>query len=219
MTRSQLTTFTLATLAVAAAPAYLTWKAYTTMPKEAPHTFQAFPVAKTDEEWQASLTPKQYAVLRRHDTEYPGTSPLLDEHRDGTFACAGCGQPLFTADTKSRERERLAELLCGCRGRGGHERGLGARGASRGNPLQPVRRPPGPRVPRRPAADRAALLHQRRGAHVRTCRSDWRGQALGARGSWGIRNGHAARGEEQGGGKKSGPARERVLHRARSLSN
>jgi peptide-methionine (R)-S-oxide reductase len=100
MTRSQLTTFTLATLAVAAAPAYLTWKAYTTMPKEAPHASQAFPVAKTDGEWQASLTPKQYAVLRRYDTEYPGTSPLLEEHRDGVFACAGCGQPLFTADTK-----------------------------------------------------------------------------------------------------------------------
>jgi peptide-methionine (R)-S-oxide reductase len=100
MTRSQLITFALATMAVAAAPAYLTWKAYTTMPKQAPQTSQVFPVAKTDEEWQASLTPKQYAVLRRHDTEYPGTSPLLEEHRDGMFACAGCGQPLFTADTK-----------------------------------------------------------------------------------------------------------------------
>jgi len=100
MTRSQLSTFALATMAVAAAPAYLTWKAYTTMPKESPHATQAFPVAKTDEEWQSSLTPKQYAVLRRHDTEYPGTSPLLGEHRDGTFACAGCGQPLFTSDTK-----------------------------------------------------------------------------------------------------------------------
>jgi peptide-methionine (R)-S-oxide reductase len=100
MTRSRLITFALATMAVAAAPAYLTWKVDTTMPKQAQQTSQVFPVAKTDEEWQASLTPKQYAVLRRHDTEYPGTSPLLEEHRDGTFACAGCGQPLFTADTK-----------------------------------------------------------------------------------------------------------------------
>ena len=59
-----------------------------------------FAVSKTDEEWQASLTPKQYAVLRRHDTEYPGTSPLLHEHRTGVFVCAGCGQELFASDTK-----------------------------------------------------------------------------------------------------------------------
>jgi peptide-methionine (R)-S-oxide reductase len=39
-------------------------------------------------------------VLRQQDTEYPGSSPLLHEHRDGTFACAGCGQPLFDAETK-----------------------------------------------------------------------------------------------------------------------
>ena len=100
MTRSQLTTFALAMTAAAALPAALTWKAFTTMPKEPPRAAQSFPVTKTDEEWQALLTPRQYAVLRRHDTEYPGTSPLLEEHRDGTFACAGCGQRLFTSNTK-----------------------------------------------------------------------------------------------------------------------
>jgi len=100
MTRSQLIILAVAMLAAAAPPAYLTWKAHTTMPKDSPRSSQSFPVTKTDEEWQASLTPKQYAVLRRHDTEYPGTSPLLEEHRDGTFACAGCGQPLFTSETK-----------------------------------------------------------------------------------------------------------------------
>jgi len=100
MTRSQLITLAVAMAAAAAAPAYLTWKAFTTMPKDLPRPSHTFPVTKTDEEWQASLTPRQYAVLRRHDTEYPGTSPLLDEHRDGTFACAGCGQVLFTSGTK-----------------------------------------------------------------------------------------------------------------------
>jgi len=93
-------TFTLAMAAVAAAPGYLTWKASTTMPNDEPRPSRMFRVMKTDEEWQASLTPRQYAVLRRHDTEYPGTSPLLEEHRDGTFACAGCGQPLFTSGAK-----------------------------------------------------------------------------------------------------------------------
>jgi len=58
------------------------------------------PATKTDAEWQAALSPRQYAVLRCHETEYPGTSPLLGEHRDGTFSCAGCGQALFTSSTK-----------------------------------------------------------------------------------------------------------------------
>ncbi len=86
--------------AAAAIPAYVTWKADTTMAKDLPRASRAFDVTRTDEEWQASLTPKQFAVLRLHDTEYPGTSPLLEEHRDGMFACAGCGQPLFTSDAK-----------------------------------------------------------------------------------------------------------------------
>jgi peptide-methionine (R)-S-oxide reductase len=100
MTRTQRFLLALTLAVAAAAPAYVTWKGYTTMANELPRPTRTFPVAKTDEEWKASLTPKQYAVLRRHDTEYPGTSPLLEEHRDGTFACAGCGQPLFTSETK-----------------------------------------------------------------------------------------------------------------------
>jgi peptide-methionine (R)-S-oxide reductase len=55
---------------------------------------------KTDAEWQASLTPAQYQVLRQHATEPRGSSPLNKEKREGTFKCAGCGQPLFTSDTK-----------------------------------------------------------------------------------------------------------------------
>jgi len=55
---------------------------------------------KTEEEWRASLTPEQYRVLREHGTERAGTSPLNKEHREGVFRCAGCGQTLFTSDTK-----------------------------------------------------------------------------------------------------------------------
>jgi peptide-methionine (R)-S-oxide reductase len=58
------------------------------------------PVQKSDEEWAASLTPEQYRVLRGHGTERAGTSPLTSEKRDGTFACAGCGQPLFDSAAK-----------------------------------------------------------------------------------------------------------------------
>jgi peptide-methionine (R)-S-oxide reductase len=55
---------------------------------------------KTDEEWRRELSPEQFHVLRKHGTEPPGSSPLNQEKRDGTFKCAGCGKVLFTADTK-----------------------------------------------------------------------------------------------------------------------
>ncbi|MFO1169917.1 MAG: peptide-methionine (R)-S-oxide reductase MsrB [Hyphomicrobiaceae bacterium] len=61
---------------------------------------ETFEVTKTDAEWKALLTPAQYAVLREEDTERPGTSELLNEHREGTFACAGCDLPLYSSATK-----------------------------------------------------------------------------------------------------------------------
>ena len=57
-------------------------------------------VEKTEDEWRRELTPEQFEVLRRHGTERAGTSPLNYEKRDGVFCCAGCGEPLFAADTK-----------------------------------------------------------------------------------------------------------------------
>lgn len=55
---------------------------------------------KTNDEWKRALTPEQFHVLREHGTERPGASPLNAEKRQGTFRCAGCGQPLFASDTK-----------------------------------------------------------------------------------------------------------------------
>jgi len=55
---------------------------------------------RSEDEWEKTLTPDQFHVLRKHGTERPGTSPLNYEKRSGTFKCAGCGAPLFTADTK-----------------------------------------------------------------------------------------------------------------------
>ena len=61
---------------------------------------KSFKVTHTDEEWRRRLTPEQYAVLRGHGTEAPGSCALLREKRAGTFSCAGCGQPLFASTTK-----------------------------------------------------------------------------------------------------------------------
>lgn len=61
---------------------------------------QSFPVTLTDAEWRKRLSADQFAVLRQEGTERPFTSKLLDEHRKGTFTCAGCDQALFASDTK-----------------------------------------------------------------------------------------------------------------------
>jgi peptide-methionine (R)-S-oxide reductase len=61
---------------------------------------KTFQVNHTDEEWRHLLTPQQYDVLRTAGTETPYSSPLNDEHRSGTFTCAGCGQDLFASATK-----------------------------------------------------------------------------------------------------------------------
>ena len=61
---------------------------------------KVYDVTRSDEEWQQTLTPEQFQVLRQHATERAGTSPLNVEKRDGKFVCAGCGQELFASDTK-----------------------------------------------------------------------------------------------------------------------
>jgi peptide-methionine (R)-S-oxide reductase len=59
-----------------------------------------YEVTHSDDEWRKMLSPDAYQVLRHEGTERPFTSPLLHEHRAGTFACAGCDLPLFSSTTK-----------------------------------------------------------------------------------------------------------------------
>jgi peptide-methionine (R)-S-oxide reductase len=54
----------------------------------------------TDAQWKQRLPAESYDVLRHEGTERPFTSPLLNEHRAGTFACLGCGLPLFESKWK-----------------------------------------------------------------------------------------------------------------------
>jgi peptide-methionine (R)-S-oxide reductase len=61
---------------------------------------RAFEIVKTDQQWRAQLTPEQYRVLREHGTERAGTSALDKEYGTGTYRCAGCGQPVFSSETK-----------------------------------------------------------------------------------------------------------------------
>ncbi len=57
-------------------------------------------VEKSNEEWKASLSPAQFAVMRQKATERPGSSALLHEQRAGIFRCAACDAPLFASDAK-----------------------------------------------------------------------------------------------------------------------
>ena len=68
--------------------------------KDAKIATDATPVKKSDEEWRKTLDPAAYTVLRHEGTERPGTSPLNEEHRRGTFVCRGCELPLFRSEWK-----------------------------------------------------------------------------------------------------------------------
>jgi len=57
-------------------------------------------VNKTDEEWKKSLTPEQYKILRKKDTERAFTGKLLHNKAVGLYKCAGCGNVVFLSETK-----------------------------------------------------------------------------------------------------------------------
>jgi len=57
-------------------------------------------ISKTDDQWQALLTPEQYQVLREQATEPPFSSKLNGEYGRGDYLCAGCDLPLFRSETK-----------------------------------------------------------------------------------------------------------------------
>jgi peptide-methionine (R)-S-oxide reductase len=61
---------------------------------------QRFEFNLSDAEWRKRLSPAAYDVLRYGGTERPYSSPLNNEHRRGTFSCAGCALPLFSSRAK-----------------------------------------------------------------------------------------------------------------------
>ena len=87
-------------------------------------------IQKTEAEWRKELTPMQYAVLREKATERPFSGEYEHEHTLGTYTCAGCGWPSFTAPAVDghvdEERDvshgmTRTEVLCSkCSGHLGH---------------------------------------------------------------------------------------------------
>ncbi|MGQ9652735.1 MAG: peptide-methionine (R)-S-oxide reductase MsrB [Thermodesulfobacteriota bacterium] len=57
-------------------------------------------VTKEDHEWRRILTSEQYQVLRKKGTERPFSGRYHDFKGRGVYVCAGCGNELFSSETK-----------------------------------------------------------------------------------------------------------------------
>ena len=122
-----------------------------------------YPVTHTDAEWRKLLTPEQYpdhapsTAPRR-----PGSCALNFEKRAGTFICAGCDQPLFVSKKKFESGTGWPSF---------NDPEPGAVETTRTDSYGMIRTEVhcsrcgshlGHVFDGRPAADRPALLHQRR---------------------------------------------------------
>ncbi len=57
-------------------------------------------VEKTDEEWKKLLTPMQFYITREKGTERAFTGEYDHFFGKGKYVCVGCGNYLFSSDTK-----------------------------------------------------------------------------------------------------------------------
>ncbi len=135
-----------------------------------PHAASAathpYEVTHTDAEWRKLLTPAQYNVLREEGTELPFTSLLLEEHRAGTFSCAGCDLPLFSSKTKFDSGTGWPSFWTPLENAVDETEDRIVRHDAHRGLVPPLRRPSRPRLQRRTEADRVALLHEWRGDEI-----------------------------------------------------
>ena len=100
----------------------------------------------------------------RQGTEPPFTSPLLNEHRAGIFACAGCDLPLYSSKTKFDSGTGWPSFWAPLPNAVDEAEDNSLRHGADGDFLPPLRRPSRPCLRRRPEADGPALLHEWRRA-------------------------------------------------------
>ena len=65
-----------------------------------PMEAREYEISSTDSEWKGVLTDEQYRVLRKGGTERAFTGAYHATKEPGTYRCAGCGNPLFSSETK-----------------------------------------------------------------------------------------------------------------------
>lgn len=54
----------------------------------------------SEAEWKKRLPEDRYKILRKKGTERAFSGALYRNKESGTYLCAGCGQELFSSDTK-----------------------------------------------------------------------------------------------------------------------
>jgi peptide-methionine (R)-S-oxide reductase len=59
-----------------------------------------YEVEKSEEEWRQILSPVEFKILREKGTEYAFTGEFFNHKEKGTYTCAGCGNELFTSNSK-----------------------------------------------------------------------------------------------------------------------
>ena len=57
-------------------------------------------ITKSDAEWKQQLSAMEFQVLRLKGTERAFTGEFNAHKAQGTYVCAGCGQPLFSSKDK-----------------------------------------------------------------------------------------------------------------------
>ena len=128
-------------------------------------------VVKTEEEWRAQLSPLAFEVTRQEGTEQSFTGPWLDVHEAGIFRCVCCGTALFSSETKYDSGTGWPSFWQPiAKTERARDHGPELRDDSNRQFLRPLRGASRPRLQRRPAADRAPLLHERRRARLRAAR-------------------------------------------------
>lgn len=61
---------------------------------------QSFEITRTESEWRAMLTNRQYDVMRDEGTERAFSSPLDKFYEAGTYHCRGCDLAIYSSETK-----------------------------------------------------------------------------------------------------------------------
>ncbi len=57
-------------------------------------------IVKSDAEWRKMLSSEQFYVTRRENTDTPFTGTYYKLHQPGLFRCIGCGNAVFSSETK-----------------------------------------------------------------------------------------------------------------------
>jgi len=68
----------------------------------APSSDFSFEITRTDEEWRAMLSEREYDILRNCGTEFPATGTMWKDYTPGEFHCRGCDLHLYTSDFREK---------------------------------------------------------------------------------------------------------------------